>query len=63
MKTFRHIIFLLSLVIFSSCGERRAASDSEAKELEAPGVGVAADSADQQLDSTIKAADTTRTNP
>lgn len=57
MKTVKLIILVALLAIFSSCGERRVTEKTQ--EIEAPGVGVAEDSANQKLDSAMKAADTT----
>ena len=57
MKTLRLIILVASLAMLSYCGERRTTTDN-AKEEDGPGVGMAPDSANQKLDSTMKAADT-----
>ena len=58
MKTLKLVILVTLLAIFSSCGERRTTTE-KTQEQEAPGVGMAPDSANQNLDSAMKAADTT----
>ena len=58
MKTSKLVIIVTLLAIFSSCGERRQTIDKP-QEQEEPGVGMAPDSANQKLDSAMKAADTT----
>ena len=63
MKTLRLVILVASLALLSYCGERRTISNSEQDEKEVPGVGMAHDSANQKLDSTIKAMDTTTRKP
>jgi hypothetical protein len=57
MKTVKLVILVTLIAIFSSCGERRMTDKKQ--EIEAPGVGMAEDSANQKLDSAIKSADTT----
>lgn len=59
MKTLGASIILLALLATSSCGERRTATENTVQKEE-PGVGMTLDSANQKLDSTIKAADTIR---
>jgi len=57
MKTLRILLLLASLTLWGSCGQRRVSDDKP--EIAAPGVGMAPDSANQKLDSTITAQDTT----
>ena len=59
MKTLRFTLLVASLALLSYCGERRNISNTEKDEKDVPGVGMAHDSANQKLDSTIKAMDTT----
>jgi hypothetical protein len=54
MKTLRLVMLVASLALLSYCGERRTTSNNEKDEKDAPGVGMAPDSANQKLDSTIR---------
>jgi len=65
MKTFRFFLFASAIMMWASCGskENRTAGESGSPEIDAPGVGMAPDSANQKLDSTLKANDTTTLNP
>lgn len=62
MKTLKLAILVASIAILSSCGEKRT-TINKPQEQETPGVGMAPDSSDQKLDSTIKAADTASRRP
>ena len=62
MKTLGVAIILLALLTTSLCGKRQAGID-QPKEQQEPGVGMTMDSANQNLDSTIKAADTADRRP
>lgn len=62
MKTFKLAIFVAFIALISSCREKQTTTN-DVNEEEVQGVGMAHDSANQKLDSTIKAMDTTSARP
>ena len=62
MRTLKLAAFVALFALLSYCGKRQATTD-KLDEQEVPGVGMAHDSANQKLDSTIKAMDTTVRKP